>query len=64
MSALKVDELDYIHFLIAAQDVFTATETARIREGAPGTKAWPHKRLLKCIPPDSETLWQEVVSSV
>jgi len=28
----KVDELDYIRFLVAAQRVFSATEAARIRE--------------------------------
>ena len=29
MNAPKVDELDYIHFLIAAQHAFTATEAAK-----------------------------------
>ena len=33
MNASKVDELDYIHFLVAAQRVFTTTEAARIRAG-------------------------------
>lgn len=35
MNGLKVDELDYIHFLVAAQQVFTTSEAARIREGEP-----------------------------
>jgi len=29
MNPPKADELDYIHFLIAAQKVFTCTEAAR-----------------------------------
>ncbi|AEN73418.1 transposase IS4 family protein [Rhodothermus marinus SG0.5JP17-172] len=65
MNASKVDELDYIHFLVAAQRVFTTTEAARIRAGelnAPAHDAYT--RLLKRIPPDTEALWQEVAPFV
>ena len=61
MNAPKVDELDYIHFLVAAQRVFTTTEAARVREGEPNVPAHDaYTRLLKRIPPDTEALWWEV----
>ncbi len=34
MNAPKVDELDYIHFVVATQQVFTTTEAVRIRQGS------------------------------
>ena len=55
----KCDDLDYIHFLIAAQRVFTCTEAARCQpEGdqAPAHDAFT--RLLQRQPPDTEALWQ------
>lgn len=59
MNAPKVNELDYIHFLIVAQRVFTTTEAARIRKGGPNAPAHDaYTRLLKRIPPDTEALWQ------
>lgn len=54
------DDLDYIHFLIAAQKVFTCTEAARCqpqRERSPAHDAFT--RLLTRQPPDTEALWQE-----
>lgn len=61
MNAPKVDELDYIHFLVAAQRAFTTTEAARVRAGEPNAPAHDaYTRLLKRIPPDTEALWQEV----
>lgn len=65
MNGPKVDELDYIHFLVAAQQVFTTTEAARIREGEPNAPAHDaYTRLLKRIPPDTEALWREVAPFV
>ncbi len=65
MNAPKVDELDYIHFLVVAQQVFTTTEAARIREGEPNAPAHDaYTRLLKRIPPDTEALWREVAPFV
>ena len=65
MNAPKVDELDYIQFLIAAQRVFTTTEAARIREGEPNAPAHDaYTRLLKRIPPSTEALWREVAPFV
>ena len=58
MNTLKVHELDNTHFLVAAQQVFTTTEAAGIREGeskAPAHDAYT--RLLKRILPDTEALW-------
>jgi hypothetical protein len=59
MNPPKCDELDYIHFLIAAQKVFTCTEAARCQgEGkAPAHDAFT--RLLQRQSPDTEALWQE-----
>ena len=62
MNPPKCDDLDYIHFLIAAQKVFTCTEAARSQPNA-GTHAAPahdaFTRLLQRRPPDTEALWQE-----
>jgi putative transposase len=61
MNRPKCDELDYINFLIAAQQVFSSVEASRTHpaeERAPAHDAYT--RLLKRVPPDSEKLWQEV----
>lgn len=61
MNPPKCDEMDYINFLIAAQQVFSHVEASRthpLEEGAPAHDAYT--RLLKRLPPDSEMLWQEV----
>jgi putative transposase len=61
----KCDDLDYIHFLFAAQKVFTCTEAARC---APeGEKALAHDaftRLLSGQPPHTEAVWQEAQAFV
>ena len=60
MNPPKCHELDYIHFLIAAQQVFSSVEAARthpVQEQAPAHDAYT--RLLKRLPPDSERLWRE-----
>lgn len=60
MNPPKADELDYIHFLIAAQKVFTCTEAARSQPEDPDPPAHDaFTRLLKREPPDTEALWQE-----
>jgi len=65
MNAPKVDELDYLQFLIAAQKVFSTTEAARIQAGAPHAPAHDaYTRLLQRIPPDSQALWREVAPFV
>ena len=65
----KVDEFDYINFLVAAQRVFTCTEASRSQPAAergddddddddrPAHDAFT--RLLERIPPDTEALWSE-----
>jgi putative transposase len=61
MNAPKVDELDYIQFLIAAQRVFTCTEAAACQPEQvqpPAHDAFT--RLLSRQPPDTAALWQEV----
>jgi len=61
MNPPKCDEMDYINFLIAAQQVFSSLEASRShpREAqAPAHDAYT--RLLMRLPPDSEKLWQEV----
>jgi putative transposase len=61
MNAPKVDELDYIQFLIAAQRVFTCTEAATCQpEQAPPPAHDAFTRLLARQPPDTAALWREV----
>jgi putative transposase len=61
MNAPKVDELDYIQFLIAAQRVFTCTEAAHCQpEQAQPPAHDAFTRLLSRQPPDTAALWQEV----
>ncbi|MEQ8671752.1 MAG: transposase [Aggregatilineales bacterium] len=62
MNAPKVDELDYINFLIAAQRVFSTVEVAKV---SPDEMRQPahdaYTRLLQRTPPDSNmALWREV----
>jgi len=59
MNPPKCDELDYIHFLIAAQKVFTCTEAARCQPEGKGPAHDAFTRLLQRQPPDTEALWQE-----
>ena len=62
MNPPKCDELDYIHFLLAAQTVFTNTEAARCHPGA-GTDGPAHDaytRLLYRAQADGDALWKEV----
>lgn len=58
----KADELDDIHFLIAAQKVFTCTEAAR---SAPESLDPPahdaFTRLLRREPPDTDALWGDAL---
>ena len=62
MNRPKCDELDYIHFLIAAQKVFSNTEAAKCHPAANG--AGPahdaYTRLLHRRRSDGDALWQEV----
>jgi putative transposase len=55
----KCDELDYIHFLVAAQNVFTCTEAARSQPQADPPAHDAFTRLLSRQPPDTEALWRE-----
>ena len=60
MNPSKVDELDYIHFLVAAQKVFSTVEAAKIRTGEEAAPAHDaYTRLLQRMPPDSQALWAE-----
>jgi hypothetical protein len=61
MNPPKCDELDYINFLVAAQQVFSSTEAARshpAEKNAPAHDAYT--RLLQRLPPDSQALREEV----
>src|SRR6266542_6879987 len=61
MNAPKVDALDYIQFLIAAQRAFTCTEAAACQPQQPDPPAHDaFTRLLSRQPPDTAALWQEV----
>jgi len=65
MNPPRCDDLDYIHFLIAAQKVFTCTEAARCAPEGERTPAHDaFTRLLQRQPPDTEALWQEAKAFV
>jgi hypothetical protein len=65
MNPAKCDELDYIHFMIAAQRVFTCTEAARCQpQNAQASSHDAFTRLLTRQPPDTEALWQETTGLV
>ena len=65
MNPPKVTDIDYIHFLIAAQRVYTWVEAA---QSAPDTAAPPAHdafvRLLHRQPPDTPALWQDMAPYV
>ncbi len=58
MNAPKVDEVDYIQFLIAAQKAFTCCEASRCQSEIIAHDAFV--RLLSRQPTDTAALWQEV----
>ena len=62
MNPPKCDELDYIHFLVAAQKVFSNTEAAQCHPAANGDGPAhdAYTRLLHRCQSDGEALWQEV----
>jgi hypothetical protein len=60
MNPPKVDDLDYIQFLIAAQKAYTCTEASRSHpeEGNPPAHD-AYGRMLQRQPPETEALWHE-----
>jgi hypothetical protein len=61
MNGAKCTEYDYINFLVAAQQVFSAVEAARSHPESQHQVAHDaYTRLLQRLPPDSEALWEEV----
>ena len=62
MNPAKCDDLDYIQFLIAAQQVYSTTEAARCdpRPAATRPAHDAYTRLLWRQPPDTDALWAEV----
>ena len=65
MNPVKCDEHDYIHFMIAAQRVFSCTEAARCQSADPHAPSHDaFTRLLTRQPPDTEALWRETRSLV
>lgn len=61
MNPPKVDELDYIQFLVAAQKVFSAMEASKVHPDESAAVAHDaYTRLLQRVPPDSAALWTEV----
>jgi putative transposase len=63
MMPAKVDELDYINFLIASQRIFTCTEASRSQPADPDPDAMPahdsFNRLLERSSFDRDSLWGE-----
>jgi len=65
MNHPRCSDLDYIHFLIAAQKAFTCTEAARCQPEKPLSPAHDaFTRLLKRQPPDTGALWREAQTVV
>lgn len=65
MNTPKCSEYDYINFLVAAQQVFSAVEAARSHPDDERKVAHDaYTRLLQRLPPDSEALWAEVQSCI
>lgn len=65
MNPPKVNEYDYINFLIGSQQVYSCTEAARVQpegENAPAHDAIT--RLIHRLFPTTERLWQEVKEQV
>jgi putative transposase len=62
MNPPKCDELDYIHFLVAAQNVFSNTEAARCHPSADmnGPAHDAYMRLLYWCQADGNALWEEM----
>src|SRR5512134_2063075 len=65
MNAPKCTEYDYINFLVAAQQVFSAVEAAHSHaDGEQQPAHVAYTRLLQRLPPDSEALWAEVQACI
>src|SRR3990170_4197674 len=66
MNPPKCDELDYIHFLVAAQRVFSNVEAAKSHPAADagGPAHDAYTRLLYRCRSDGEALWHEVEGCV
>jgi len=65
MNPPKVNEFDYINFLIAAQKVYSCIEAERVQpESANAAAHDAITRLLHRLEPSSEQLWQEARSEV
>ena len=62
MNPPKVSDVDYIQFLLAAQQVYTCTEAAHCAPTQPNPPAHDaFVRLLHRQPPDTAALWQETI---
>jgi hypothetical protein len=66
MNAPKCTEYDYINFLVAARQVFSAVEAARSHPEGEQKVAQhdAYTRLRQRLPPDSEALWAEVKACI
>jgi hypothetical protein len=65
MNPPKVNEYDYINFLIAAQKAYSCTEAERVQpESANAAAHDAITRLLHRLEPSTEQLWQEAQSEV
>lgn len=65
MNPPKVNDQDYINFLIATPKVCSATEAARVQSAQPVAPAHDaFTRLLHRLEPDAATLWREAAEQV
>jgi putative transposase len=59
MNRPKVNEYDYINFLIATQKAYSCTEAERVQPQAEAVAHDAITRLLHRMEPSSDQLWQE-----
>ena len=65
MNEAKVNDLDYINFLVASPKVVSCTEAARVQPDQPRRAAHDAlTRLLHRLDPDPTPLWQEAKQHV
>src|SRR3954468_2478031 len=65
MNAPKVNDLDYINFLVAVPRVVSCTEAARVQPDGPRRAAHDAlTRLVQRLGPDTTPLWREAEQSV
>ena len=64
MNKAKVDEYDYIDFLIGTQQVYSCTEAERVNPEEAGPAHDAYTRQLHRLFPTTDRLWQEAKGQI